>query len=99
MNLAVLAAMFEHEVDEFEVDSLDVMIKFIPIWESKNHKSAYNKLKSFLCQRIKRGITKEEEVNLLQGIGNYINSKPATQERTEAMKYLFNLKFLSNESH
>jgi hypothetical protein len=75
------------------IDKLQILVKFFPIIHDGNT-SAYNKLKSFLVCALKRGIKSEEEINMCQGIINYVNSEPGTNERLSAMQYLFNLEFL-----
>lgn len=79
------------------IDKLQLMVKFIHVFECepRNAKSELNKLKSYLVSQLHRGIHPEEDLNLYNGILAYIQSEPATNGRTEAMKYLFELTFLN----
>jgi len=65
------------------------------IFESSHIEEEYFKFKSFLVKQIKRDLTPQEDIHIAEGIIAYINSGPATNERTAAMKYLFNLEFLT----
>jgi hypothetical protein len=80
------------------IDKLDIMVHFLPVIESSGRKAKNNftRFKSFLCEKLKRGITAVEEKNLLEGIVKYLQSEQATNARTEAMDYLFDLKFLND---
>lgn len=81
------------------IDKLKIMLYFIQILEEKSTKKIRkhsNRLKSFICQQLKRGITPQEEIGLWEGVCNYIKSEPQTKERATAMEYLFELKFLAN---
>jgi hypothetical protein len=83
---------------KYGIDRTKLMIRFIPIIEAKTEKAIdreINKMKSFLVQQIKRGITPQENIALLEGVRNYIISDSATNERMAAMKYLFNLDFIN----
>lgn len=93
----MLHNMISYE-NKFEINSLDIMIRFMKITESKPSKSEVNfiRFKSWLVEKIKRGITPQEDINLMQGILNYIKSEPGTNERSAAMKYMFELQFLNN---
>ena len=94
--------MFE-DILELEIktksglDKLELMVRFISIIETKKSKvdNESNRTKSWLVQQLKRGLTPSEEVNLMQGILNYIQSDGETNERIEAMKYLFEAEFLN----
>ncbi len=81
------------------LDTLDVMLLFIPIIESRSFNKAnkdIDKLKSWLVEKLKRGITPQENINLLQGLLEYVRSEPMTNEREKAMKYLFEAEFLED---
>ena len=94
--------MFE-DILELEIktksglDKLELMVRFISIIETKKSKvdNEYNRFKSWLVLQLKRGFTPSEEANLMQGILNYIQSDGETNERIEAMKYLFEAEFLN----
>lgn len=75
------------------IDRFLLMLKFIEVIEGKS-KTGFIRLKSFIVQQIKRGITRQEEEDLLNGILRYIRSEPSTTEREEAMKYLFGAEFM-----
>jgi hypothetical protein len=86
------------EDNEYGIDTLQLMLRFMAVIEGKSKgRGAFNSLKSFLVQQLQRGIEAQEEENLLNGILAYLDSEPATEGRTEAMKYLFELKFLTVE--
>lgn len=82
---------------KYGIDRTKLMIRFIPVIEAKTEKEIdkqLNRLKSYLVQQLKRGITPQENIALLEGIRNYIISDSATNERMAAMEYLFNLDFI-----
>jgi len=79
------------------IDKLDLMVEMMPIITPETTKklgNKYNRFKSWLCQKIKRGIDRQEELDLLEGIVKYVQSESASNERLESMDYLFGLKFL-----
>ena len=79
------------------IDKTLLMLNIMRVVESKSGKqcgSAFDKLKSFICEQIKRGLSAQEDLNLRQGICNYINTDPQTNERSKAMEYLFEAKFI-----
>lgn len=79
------------------IDKLELMIKFMPVVEARGSRQinkSLDKLKSFLVEKLKRGITPQENIDLLQGCLDYTRSYAATTERTKAMNYLFNLEFI-----
>lgn len=76
-------------------DRLDIMVHFLPVLESENIEKDMNELKSFISDQIKRELETEEEINLYDGLINYVSSEPATDERSEAMNYLFDFHFLN----
>ena len=80
------------------IDKLDLMIRFISVIEIKPSKAEkeYNRFKSWLVEKLKRGLTPQEEIDLMQGILKYIQSDAETNERMSAMNYLFDLKFLNS---
>lgn len=80
------------------IDKTMLMLKFMSVIESEGAKIKrnYNRFKSYLCQQLQRGITPQEEKNLLEGIGKYLHSEGGERERLEAMDYLFELKFLKD---
>lgn len=78
------------------IDKTMLMLKFMTIVEGKKGKSDYNRFKSWLVQQLKRGLTAQEGVALVEGILKYIQSEPATNERMDAMKYLFGAEFLND---
>ena len=79
---------------KYGIQTLDVMVRFIKILNAKKCQSRLDSFKAWLCSQIKRGITEQENLKLMQGILNYIQSDLGTDERLEAMKYLFELDFL-----
>lgn len=83
------------------IDKLDIMIHFISVIETKNSKvkSEFNRFKSFLVEKLKRGLTPQEEINLAEGIVKYLQSEQETNERIKAMNYLFNLEFLTEPTN
>jgi tRNA C32,U32 (ribose-2'-O)-methylase TrmJ len=79
------------------IDKLRLMLKFMSVLDADENKGKreFGKLKSWLYSQLKRKITTEEEVSLLEGIVNYLHSEPGTPERMTAMNYLFDAKFIS----
>ncbi len=95
--------MYDHFTKElttkFGIDRLRLMLFFMPLLEANSSKKAdrtLNRLKSFLVQQIKRGITAKENLDLLQGCYEWVKSDAQTNERLKAMDYLFDLEFLSD---
>ena len=93
--------MFENFLDlepktKHGIDKLDIMIHLIPVINTKpgKAKTGYNQFKSFLVEKLKRGITTLEEIALAQAILNYIQSDAKTNERFHAIKCLSELDFL-----
>lgn len=89
--------MLELEIKTIHgISKLDIIIRFISVIEATPGTAGFrlNRFKSFLVEKFKRGITPTENANLAQGILNYIQSDPGTNERMNAMNYLFELKFL-----
>ena len=89
-------SLFE-EKTKHGIDKLKLMLYFMRVVESKGSKqlrSSFTRLKSFICQQIKRGITPHEELNLNQAILDYIKADGGTNERLASMDYLFDSKFL-----
>ena len=83
------------------IDKLALMIFFMPILEAKSENraaKAIERLKSFLYEKFKRGITLKEEISLLEGCRNYLMSDPGTNERAKSMNYLFGLKFMNDST-
>ena len=80
------------------IDKLRFMIKILSVLDAEESKvkREYGKLKSWLYSQLKRKITIEEEISLLEGIDDYLRSEPGTPERLTAMNYLFNTKFINN---
>ena len=83
---------------KYGVCKLKLMVHFMAVIETKlsKVKGNFTRFKSFIVSQIKRGITPEEEKNLLEGIHNYLKSDQATNERMAAMDYIFELKFLND---
>lgn len=81
------------------IDKLQLILKFMSVLDADEVKTKveFGKLKLWLYSQLKRKITTEEEISLLEGILNFIRSEPATPERMTAMNYLFNAKFIKNE--
>lgn len=89
----------ELKTKNFGFDKLATMLFFIPVLEAsseKKLKKAFARLKSFLVQQLQRGITIQEDIDLMKGCQNWIMSDPGTNERFEAMDYLFDLQFLND---
>lgn len=82
------------------INTLDLMIKFLSIFgmEPPEYEKEYNRLVLWLTEKLKRNITPKEEIALGEGIIKYINSAPETNERSEAMKYLFEAQFLNDDA-
>ena len=101
--IAQLMANSSNQIDEeynnsFNIDSLELIIQFMPILDAENTKGMDKKLirlESYIISKIKRDLTVSENINLLEGLKKYVQSEPATSERLEAMRYLFKLKFLN----
>jgi len=93
-----ITAMVEPPPNAFGLDALEITVKFLGVIEGREN-SRYNRFKSWIVQQIKRGLTVQEEIDLAQGIVNYIQSEPATADRKNAMDYLFALKFLNTANN
>jgi hypothetical protein len=98
MTEILSTGIFEETAGKYKVDKLLVMMKFMAVVESNPDKaqSNLNKFNSFVVSQIKRGITPQENVNIITGFYNYIRSDAATKERTDSMDYMINLKFLED---
>ena len=79
-----------------KIDKLLLMVRFISVIESEEKMASRNfgQLKSWLSKQLKRKITYEEEIALLEGIADYLHSDPGIPERMKAMNYLFNAEFI-----
>lgn len=75
-------------------DKLELMCRFIRVIESEQCKEEYALFKLWLCSKLKRHLTNQEELNLAEGIYKYIKSDGGTNERLESINYLFNTEFL-----
>lgn len=87
----------DYDTEQFTkhgIDKLELMVNFISVVESENVKQEFAKFKSLLRSKLKRTITDQEEIDLLEGVCNYIKSDAGTDERSKAMTYLFNAEFL-----
>ena len=78
------------------IDKLELMVEFISIIQGKKAKKDYNRFKSWLVEKLQRGLTLGEEERLLEGIVAYIQSEVATNERAKSMRFLFDTEFLEN---
>ena len=78
------------------INKLELMAEFISVIEGKKVESNYNRFKSWLVEKLQRGLTLGEEERLLKGIVAYIQSEVATNERTKTMNFLFNTEFLED---
>jgi hypothetical protein len=77
------------------IDGLTFCMKFMEMLDGNGNLHAnYDRIKAFIVSQIKRGMTTQEDHDLAQGIVNYVRSTPETNERLEAMDYLFNIKFI-----
>ncbi len=79
------------------IDKCRLMLICMPLLDAKGSTVMDKRLanlKSFIVQQIGRGTTKEEELCMLEALKNYVVSDPQTNERAEAMDYLFNAKFI-----
>jgi hypothetical protein len=92
--------MYDIETEtKFGIDKLELMCKFMKILaieevdEVKINSSLLD-IKTFLAEKIKRELTGEEYLNMLQGIHDYMASDPATNERINSINYLLNLDFV-----
>lgn len=81
------------------LDKLELMVRFISVIEAEasKGKTEFTRMKSWLVQQLKRGLTPQEEIALAEGILKYLQSEPMTNERTDAMQFLFEAKFLNDE--
>lgn len=93
-----MPTLYSDTTTQYGLDKLAVMLHFMPVLHSDGYsiEKELNKLKSFIVSQIKRGTTPKEELNLMQGILDYVKSEPGSNERTTSMDYLFDLKFLQN---
>ena len=77
------------------IDKLELMVRFIGVLDANNLANEYDDFKSWLNSNLNRKMTNIEEINLAKGILRYIKSDEGTNERLEAMEYLFNTDFLN----
>jgi len=77
------------------IDKLELMVRFIGVLDANNLANEYDDFKSWLNSNLNRKMTNIEEINLAKGILRYIKSDEETNERLEAMEYLFNTDFLN----
>lgn len=88
---------FDEWKNDYGIEPLDIMLKFIDVVESKNGKPL-NRFKSFLVCKIKRGISIKEEIALHEAFLKYIESDAGTKERMDSMKTIFALEFLEKKT-
>ncbi len=94
--------MFDMELKtKHGIDKLDVMIRFMKVLNDEKRKkhSSYDRFKSFLVQQLQRGLTAQEEVDMVEGMLKYVRSEPGSNERLDSMKYLFELEFIPFEKN
>lgn len=92
--------MFTYDLElktKHGIDKLEIMVNLISVIEAKPSKckQELNRFKSFLVEKLKRGLTPQEEIAFMEGMVKYIQSDEATNERLNSMNYLFNLEFLT----
>ncbi len=94
MNILDFLAM--DDKTKHGIDRLEISIRFLCMLELKGKKlnRQYDRFKSFLVQKLKRGIKPQEEIDMSEAMLRYVQSEPETNERLEAMKVLFGLEFL-----
>lgn len=87
----------ETTTKNYGLDKLGLMIEVLQVIESEIEEveKNLNDLKTWLKEKINRELSSGEEMNLLQGLYDYMRSDPATKERSAAMEYLFNAEFLT----
>lgn len=82
---------------KFGIEKVNLMLKVIEVVESRGNdklRKSIDRLKSFLVQQMQRGLTRNEEIGLLQALRDYSRSEPATDERAKSMERLFDLEFI-----
>lgn len=84
--------------NKFGIAKLEIMVWLLQILGTEGSKcqSQYNRFKSFLVEKLRRGISGDEEMGMCKAILAYIQSEPGTNERRKAMTDLYNLNFLSD---
>lgn len=83
---------------KFGIDKLMVMVNLINVIEFREVSEIQENLiefENFIAEGIGREMSPVEKINLYQGIINYNKSEPETNERMDAMNYLFELKFIN----
>lgn len=80
----------------FGIDRTFLMLNIMSIIDCTelNYKSNLDKLKKFINDGIKREMSSAELIGLYKGILNYVKSEPMTNERSEAVEYLLEVKFI-----
>lgn len=96
-HIPLLSEMME-QTTKHGLDKLELMVRFISVIEAdaSKGKKEFTRMKSWLVEKLKRGLTPQENIALAEGILKYLQSEPMTDERTEAMKYLFDANFLND---
>lgn len=76
------------------ISKLELMVELLIFIEHASVKQGLADFKTWVQGKIGREITPKEELRLCEGILKYIKSEPITDERSAAMKFLFNTGFL-----
>lgn len=90
MNPLHLDILFGREIidlpNKFNIDTLEIMIALLPVINIEEDKidkinEELDKFILFIQHKIKRNITAQENLLMLQGIMDCVKSEPATDER------------------
>ena len=85
---------------KFGLKQISIMIKILPIISMRSKdipqiKSFINDFYLWLETKIDRPIEQKERLNFVAGIADFYQTDCQTQERINAMNYLFKLNFLN----
>lgn len=95
MNLQMFMSSSDLELEtKYGIDRLELMLKFISVLKAEKTDVQYHKFKEWIESKINRILTIKEDINLMQGILDYVKSEEGSNERFVSMKYLFNLEYL-----
>jgi hypothetical protein len=86
---------------KFGIDKIDVWLEIMPLFLLKDGcmpekiDNALANITIFFFSKIGREFTKEENLNLLLGLANFMDSDPMTYTRRRCVSYLINLEFIN----
>jgi hypothetical protein len=91
----MLENLFNPQIElknKFNIDPTEILVKFLSVIDNDtNYEEQFKKFIYFLESKINRKISDHEQLDFSVAVLDYIQSEPATQERTQIMKKIFNL--------